>query len=265
MTFQQKLDELVKKNNSLLCVGLDSDIEKLPVKFHSGRNPQFEFNQFIVDSTHDLVCAFKINSAFYEAHGPNGMTELKATCDYIREKYPHISIILDFKRGDIGNTNDGYVQFAFDYLHVDAVTVNPYMGREALDPFLRQKNKGVFVLCRTSNPGAGELQDLVMEGKPLYQHIAEKVSKEWNKFNNCFLVVGATAPEELAKVRDIVGDMALLVPGVGTQGGNVEETVKAGLNSRKAGMLVSASRSVIFSKNPREEAQKLRNEINSFR
>lgn len=265
MTFQQKLDALIPKNKSLLCVGLDSDIEKLPVKFHNGKNPQLEFNKYIVDQTHDLVCSYKINSAFYESHGPEGIEELKATCDYIRQKYPQISLILDFKRGDIGNTNDGYVQFSFDYLHVDAVTVSPYMGYESLDPFLRQKNKGIFVLCRTSNPGASEFQDLLVDGKPLYQVVAERVSRNWNKFNNCYLVVGATTPDELEKVREIVGDMAILVPGVGSQGGNVEKTVKAGLNSKKSGILVSASRSVIFAKNPREEATKLRDEINSFR
>jgi len=265
MTFQQKLDDQIKRNKSLLCVGLDSDIEKLPVKFRNSRNPQTDFNKFIVDSTHDLVCAYKINSAFYESHGPNGLMELKDTCDYIRQKYPSIPMILDFKRGDIGNTNDGYVQFAFDYLHVDAVTVHPYMGRESLDPFLRQKNKGIFILCRTSNPGAGEFQDLLVDGKPLYQVVAEKIVKDWNKFNNCYLVVGATYPEELAKVREMVGDMVLLVPGIGSQGGNVEDTIKAGLNSQKSGVVITSSRSIIFGKNPREEAQKLRDEINTFR
>jgi orotidine-5'-phosphate decarboxylase len=265
MTFQQKLDALIKKNNSLLCVGLDSDIEKLPVKFRNSRNPQVDFNQFIVQNTHDLVCCYKINSAFYESHGPAGLMELKETCDYIRQKYPHISLILDFKRGDIGNTNEGYVQFAFDYLHVDAVTIHPYMGKDSLEPFLKEKNKGIFILCRTSNPGAGEFQDLLVDGKPLYQMVAQTVTTTWNKFNNCYLVVGATTPEELAKVREIVGDTTILVPGIGSQGGNVEDTVKAGLNSQKSGIIVSASRSIIFGKNPREEAQKLRDEINSFR
>ena len=265
MTFQQKLDLLIKKQNTLLCIGLDTDIEKLPVKFKKEQSPQFVFNKYIVDDTHKLVCSYKLNSAFYESHGPDGIQELKRTCDYIRQTYPEIPIILDFKRGDVENTNDSYVQFAFDYLHVDSVTVSPYMGKESLEPFLKEKNKGIFVLCRTSNPGSEEFQDMMVEGKPLYQLVAENVITKWNKFNNCYLVVGATNPEELAKVREIVGDTTLLVPGIGSQGGNVESTVKAGINSQKSGIIISASRSVIFAKNSREEAQKLRDEINSFR
>ena len=265
MTFQQKLDLIVKKQNSLLCVGLDADIEKLPVKFRNGKNPQFEFNKYIIGQTHGLVCCFKLNSAFYESHGPDGIQELKNTCDYIRQAHPDIPIILDFKRGDVENTNDSYVQFAFDYLHVDAVTVHPYMGKESLEPFLKEKNKGIFVLCRTSNPGASEFQDMMVEGKPLYLLVAERVTKVWNKFNNCYLVVGATNPDELAKVRDIVGDTTLLVPGIGSQGGSVEMTVKAGMNSQKGGIIVHSARGIIFAKNPREEAQKLKDEINSFR
>jgi orotidine-5'-phosphate decarboxylase len=264
ITFQQKLDEIVKKNQSLLCVGLDSDFEKIPGSFKSKPFPQFEFNKAIIEATHDLVCAYKPNSAFYENRGVEGISELKLTCDYLKKNYPDIPIIIDAKRADIGNTNSGYIKYAYEYLAVDAITVHPYLGREALQPFLDLKDKGCIVLCRTSNPGAGEFQDLLTDGKPLYKIVAEKVVKEWNVNNNCLLVVGATYPEELAEVRKIVGDMTLLVPGVGAQGGDLEATLKAGLNSKKRGLIISSSRGIIFAQNPGEEAKKLRNEINKF-
>ncbi len=284
MTFQQKLDLLIKKQKSLLCIGLDTDIEKLPVKFKKEQAPQFIFNKYIVDLTHNLVCCYKPNSAFYESHGPDGLTELKRTCDYIRQTYPEIPIILDFKRGDIENTNEGYAQFAFDYLHVDAVTLQPYLGKEALDPFLKQKNKGIMILCKTSNRGSGEFQDLVVSSPDnsdpkqtdlptdtqdspmkLYQYVARQVASSWNKHKNCSLVVGATFPEELAEVRAVVGDMTILVPGIGAQGGDLEKTVKAGINSQKSGIILSVSRAILFADNPKEEAQKLRDEINTYR
>jgi orotidine 5'-phosphate decarboxylase subfamily 2 len=264
MTFQQKLDEIVKKNQSLLCVGLDSEFEKIPGSFKNKPFPQFEFNKAIIDATSNLVCAFKPNSAFYENRGVEGITELKMTCDYLKKNYSDIPIILDAKRADIGNTNSGYIKYAYDYLGVDAITVHPYLGREALQPFLDLKDKGCIILCRTSNPGAGELQDLITDGKPLYKIVAEKITKEWNTNNNCLLVVGATYPQELAEVRKIVGDMTLLVPGFGAQGGDLEATLKAGLNSKKRGLIISSSRGIIFTQNPGEEAKKLRNEINKF-
>lgn len=265
MTFQQKLDLLVKKQNSLLCVGLDADIEKILAKYKNFQNPQFEFNKYIIDQTYNVVCSYKPNSAFYEAHGPEGLQELKMTCDYIRARHPEIPIILDFKRGDIENTNEGYAQFAFDYLHVDAVTVQPYLGKEALDPFLKQKNKGIFVLCKTSNRGSEEFQNLIVDGKPLYKKVASQVADAWNKNKNCYLVVGATHPNELAEVRALVGDMVILTPGIGTQGGTVAEIVPVGVNSEKKGLIVNASRAVIFADNPREEATRLRDEINKYR
>ncbi len=266
--FRQKLDDIVKKNNSLLCVGLDSNREKLPKHLAKEKYPQFAFNKAIIDATHDFVSAFKQNSAFYEARG----AELKMTCSYIRENYPDIVIILDAKRADIGSTNEGYVRFAFDYLGADAITLHPYLGREALKPFLNRKDKGCIILCKTSNPGAGELQDLTVGGKPLYQIIAEKVSKEWNGNGNCALVVGATYPKELKIVRRIIGDLPLLIPGIGAQGGDIKDTVHAGQDSHGAGMIISASRSIIFASTrrefaqiAREEAEKLRNEINIYR
>ena len=277
MTFAQKLDNIVDKNNSLLCVGLDSNFENLPEEFKSQKFPQFAFNKYIIDLTHNLVCAYKPNSAFYEARGADGVAELKMTWDYIREHHPDIIIILDAKRGDIGNTNEGYVRFAYNYLQADAVTLHPYLGKEALQPFLDQKEKGCIILCKTSNPGAGEFQDISIdppsEGgaqragdvNKLYKTVAKSVVKKWNSNGNCMLVVGATYPKELSEIRKIVRDMTLLVPGIGAQGGDVEKTVKAGLNSKNAGMIINSSRGIIFSKNPRQEAEKLRDEINRYR
>jgi orotidine-5'-phosphate decarboxylase len=272
MTFQQKLDSIVKRNNSLVCVGLDSDYNKLPEHIKQKQNPQFEFNKAIIDSTHDLVCAYKPNSAFYEARGAEGIQDLKMTFDYIHTQYPEIVTILDAKRADIGSTNEGYVTFIFDYLNADAVTLHPYLGQEAIAPFLKRADKGCIILCRTSNPGAGELQDLFVDNEPLYKHVAKKVVNDWNKNGNCLLVTGATYPEELAEIRKIVGDMTFLVPGIGAQGGDVEKTVKAGLNSKKAGMIINSARNIIFAAHDegfankaREETKKLRDEINKYR
>ncbi|KKS41161.1 MAG: Orotidine 5'-phosphate decarboxylase [Candidatus Gottesmanbacteria bacterium GW2011_GWB1_43_11] len=272
MTFQQKLDALVTKNNSLVCVGLDSDWEKLPEIVKKEEYPQFAFNKAIVDATHDLVCAYKPNSAFYEYLGSEGIRQLKLSCDYIREKYPEIPIILDAKRADIGSTNKGYVSYAFDYLRVDAITLHPYLGAEAIQPFLDRKDKASIILCRTSNPGAKEFQDQIVGGEPLYKLVAKKVVNEWNKNGSCMLVVGATYPEELAEVRKLAGDMIFLVPGIGAQGGEVEKTVKAGLNSKNAGIIINSSRGIIFAskeadfaEKARFEAQKLQTEINKYR
>ena len=245
MNFQEKLEAIVKKNNSLLCVGLDQG--------------EWEFNQKIIDQTHDLVCAYKPNFAFYEALGIKGWENLKKTVEYLQRYHPGVVTIADAKRADIGNTNQGYVKAIFDELGFDAVTVNPYFGKEALQPFLERKDKGIIILCKTSNPGSGEFQDLIWE------KVAKNVVSEWNKNNNCLLVVGATYPEELGQIRKIVGEMTLLVPGIGAQGGEVAKVVKAGLNSNKSGMVINSSRGIIFSANPRLEAQKLRDEINKYR
>lgn len=272
ITFRQKLGAIVAKNNSLLCVGLDSDIGKIPKHVLAGEHPQTAFNKAIIDATHDLVCAFKPNTAYYESRGNPGFEALKLTCDYIKETYPDIPIILDAKRADIGSTNEGYAKFAFDWLGADAITLHPYLGKEALKPFLDRKDKGCIILCRTSNPGAGELQDLEVEGKPLYQIVAENVAQKWNTNNNCALVVGATYPTELAIVRRIVGDMPILIPGIGAQGGDVEKTVKAGVDSQGKNAIINSSRAIIFAsggedftKKAREEAMKLRDGINSYR
>ncbi|HXS15048.1 MAG TPA: orotidine-5'-phosphate decarboxylase [Candidatus Saccharimonadales bacterium] len=272
MNFQQKLDKAVEKNNSLLCVGLDPVLEKLPQHLQKLGSPFFAFNKAIIDATHDVVCCYKPNSAFYEALGEKGIGELKKTCDYIKSQYPEIPIILDFKRGDIGNTNKAYAQFAFDYLDVDAVTVQPYLGKEGLSEFLNKKDKGIFILCKTSNPGSGEFQNLAFQGEHLYTIVSQHVAEEWNENNNCFLVVGATYPEELAEVRKIVGDMTLLVPGIGAQGGEVGPLMKAGLNAEKKGIIINSSREVLyagdgedFAQKARDKAHKLRDTINKYR
>jgi len=244
MDFLSKFTNISQKNNSLLCVGLDQAF--------------FEFNKNIIDTTHDLVCAYKPNSAFYEAGGVQGIEALKKTCDYINSL--DIPIILDAKRADIDSTNLGYIKFAFDYLQVDALTLHPYLGKTALKSFLDLKDKFFFILCRTSNPGAAEFQDLKSNGKMLFEIVAENISKNWNINNNCGLVTGATYPQELKKIRDIVGQMPLLIPGIGAQGADVEKTVKAALGGD---FLINSSRGIIFSQNPREEAKKLKEKINA--
>ncbi len=264
----------MEKNNSLVCVGLDSDRSKLPKKFLQSDHPQFEFNKTIIDVTYDLVCAYKPNTAFYEARGDRGIKELKMTCDYINQTYPDIPIILDAKRGDIGNTNEGYVEYVFDYLQADAITVMPYMGIESLATYFNRKDKGIIVGCHSSNPGAKEFQEkyIIPDYDPgsspqifLYQYVAEELMKQHGNNPNCMIFMGATYPKQLQKIREIVGDMTFLVPGVGIQGGGVNETITHGLNSHKKGMIINASRSIIFAENPKKETEKLRDEINTWR
>jgi orotidine-5'-phosphate decarboxylase len=258
----------VSRANSLLCVGLDPGYAKLPEGYG-----QFEFNKAIIDATADIVSSYKPNAAFYEARGAQGVQALKDTCDYLREHYPLIPIIFDAKRGDIGNTNAGYTEYVFDYLGADAVTVAPYMGAESLGKFLEREDKGIIVLCRTSNPGSGEFQNLDLGAEPLYKHVARQVAKSWNAHGNCALVVGATYPDELREVRSIVGpDMPILVPGIGAQGGDVAASVQAGIGTDAGALIISTSRAVIFASSgpdfanaARSEAIRLRDEINTYR
>lgn len=266
MTFLQKLTKIVKKNNSLVCVGLDTNIEKIPKKFLYKKFPLFEFNKAIIDQTSDLVCSYKPNITFYEALGTHGIEQLKMTMDYLKENNPEIVTILDAKRADIGSSNNGYVKFIFDYLESDAITLHPYLGGEALEPFLNRKDKACIILCRTSNPGAKEFQDIKNNGEELYKIVAKKVLKEWNKNNNCLLVIGATYPHELKEIREIVKDnMWFLIPGIGAQGGDIGQTVKNGQDSKGLGIIISSSRSIIFANNPRQAALTLKNEINKYR
>ncbi len=260
-------------HGNFVCIGLDPDYSQIPASVTKVRRvPQVEativeFNAAIIDATHDLVCAYKPNSAFYEAHGVEGWRALAETVRYIHTQYPGIPVILDAKRADIGSTNSGYVEAIFDQLGADAITVHPYLGREAMRPFLNRKGKGVIVLARTSNPGAGELQDLEVgeEKEPLYLVVARHVAELWNEHGNCGVVVGATYPEQLAQMRAVVGDMPILIPGIGTQGGNVEAAVKAGKDSRDWGMIINASRSIIFASKGEDFAQAARKATEQLR
>lgn len=265
MSFAKKLDNAIEKNNSLLCVGLDSEFEKLHEEFKSKKYPQFEFNKFIIEQTRDLVSSYKLNSAFYEARGVDGISELKMTCDYIKENFPKIPIIIDAKRGDIGNTNKGYAKFVFEYLGADAITVMPYMGIDSLEVFYGYDTKGIILGIHSSNPGAREFQEIEINGKPLYHVVATELVKRHGNNPNAMMFMGATYPSELADIRKIVGDMTLLVPGVGAQGGMVETFVSAGKNSKERGLIINSSRGIIFADSPREEAEKLRDEINQYR
>ena len=243
-----------------LCVGLDSEFERMPESARTGSvyETLVGFNKAMVDATHDLVCAFKPNSAFYEAYGEEGWRALKETISYIQKKAPDVPIILDAKRGDIDNTNKMYAASAFDYLGVDAITVSPYLGGEPLAPFLERKEKGIIILCHTSNPGAGEIQNLLTDGEPLYKIIARLTATSWNTNGNCCAMVGATYVEELREVRRIVGDMPILIPGVGAQNGELKETITSGVDSRRKGLIVNASRSVIFASSGSDFAEAAR-------
>jgi orotidine-5'-phosphate decarboxylase len=249
-TFLEKL-EYGWQRGSMVCVGLDSDYEQLPSIVKADQPVEeaiLRFNCDIVDATHDLVCAYKPNAAFYEAQGADGLRALVRTIRYIHERYPGIPVILDAKRGDIGSTNLGYAQSAFDVIGADAITVNPYLGKEALAPLLARREKGIIVLAKTSNPGSGEFQDLPVgpAQEPLYQIVARHVARDWNSNGNCALVVGATYPGELRQVRALVADMPILIPGIGVQGGEIAATVAAGKDSRGRGMIINSARGIIF-------------------
>ena len=245
----------------MLCVGLDCAVDRLPARFAGMARPQAAFGRWIVDQTHALVAAYKPNLAFYEARGAAGWDELAETVAYIREVDSTIFTIGDAKRADIDSTNAGYVAGLLDGLGFDAITLHPYLGSEALRPFLERDDKAAIVLCRTSNPGAGELQDLDVGGVPLWEIVATRVRDAWNARGNCMLVIGATYPAELRRARELCPDMPFLVPGVGAQGGDVESVVEVGLDDRGRGLLINVSRSVIFAADPEEEARALRDAI----
>lgn len=281
-----------QQRGKFLCVGLDPDWNKLPKPM--GREPHptvriTDFTMRLVTATFGYASAYKPNSAFYEARGSDGIAALKQTIEHINRVAPDVPVILDAKRADIGNTNNGYASFAFDYLGADAITVNPYFGEDALRPFLNRTEKGIIVLCRTSNPGAGEFQDMMVrptddeaeewdlshrtpigaseerpydwDEMPLYQYLAYRVSREWNKNGNCALVVGATYPEELQLVRHIIGDMQLLIPGIGTQGGDLKKAIRYGKNSKGGGFLINVSSGISGSKDPYETAKAYNHDI----
>lgn len=233
-----------------LVVGLDTAPERLPESVAPGAPPAervIEFNRSIVERTADLACAYKPNAAFFEALGADGFDALAETVAAIRRNAPNAAVILDAKRADIGSTNAGYVAAAFDELGADAITVHPYLGGEALAPFLQRTDRLVFVLARTSNPGAGEFQDLVADDIPLYRHVARAVARDWNAAGNCGLVVGATYPEEMRLVReDVPAEMPILIPGAGAQGGDVAAVVAANREAGSDAFLINSSRSILY-------------------
>lgn len=257
MTFLQKLEKHWKQGK-FVCIGSDSDYSKIPVFLKLGKSigqSILSFNKKIIDETYDLVCAYKPNTAFYEAHGAEGIDVLKKTIYYVHKKYPEIIVILDAKRADIGSTNLGYVKFAFDELRADAITLHPYLGQEAVEPFLERQDKFSFILVKTSNTGSDEFQNLKISGKPLYKIVAENVYKKWNKYGNCGVVVGGTYPNELRDVRKIVGNMPILIPGIGAQGATIKAVVSAGKDSRGLGMIINSGRAVIFASKEKDFAK----------
>jgi orotidine-5'-phosphate decarboxylase len=268
--FIDKLAASWERSNSLVCIGLDPEIERLPRDIAMQPSPIFQFNKAIIDATADLVCAYKPQFAHYAAY--EAEDQLERTIEYIHRSYPGIPVILDSKRGDVGNTAVRYAIEAFERYGADAVTVNPYLGGDSLEPFLQYEDRGVIVLCRTSNPGGRDLQDLDVGGRKLYQVVADMAARYWNTRGNCLLVVGATQPRELAEVREIVGKMPFLVPGVGAQGGDVALAVTNGQTDDGTGLIISSSRGILyagtdenFSTAARAAAQALRDQINASR
>ena len=260
-----KYNARVDAVNSLLCIGLDSDVHKLPIAYRNNDAPQLAFNRDIINATAEFAAAFKFNLAFYEATGAHGWRQLAQTLQYLRQRHPDILIIGDAKRGDIGNTSAAYARALFDELGFDAVTLNPYLGRDALQPFLDYADKACIILCRTSNPGAVEIQDLQVNNQPLWQIVAEKTVAEWNANGNCMLVASGTNPAEMAQIRAIVGETTLLVPGIGAQGGDLKSAIDSGLNRAGRGLIINSSRGIIFADDPAEAAASLRAAINAQR
>ena len=263
-----------------VCVGLDSAFDRIPDAAHRYRNGVevsviqtiVAFNQAIVEATYDLVCAYKLNPAFYEPYGAGGIDALRRSIEHIHMLAPDVPVIFDGKRGDIGESNVRYAYTAFRFLRADAVTVHPYLGVGSLHPFLDYVEKGIIVLCRTSNPASGEFQDMFVNGEPLYCCVARRVASSWNRHGNCAVAVGGTFPHALRSVRRIVGDMPILIPGAGAQGGIVGEIVQAGKDSRGRGVVINSSRGVIFASGgadfagaARCEAEKLHMLISQYR
>ncbi len=267
-TFREKFEQWSRANHSLLCVGLDPDPAKMPMEWLCSDDPVFDFNRRIVDATWDLVCAYKPNLAFYEALGPSGMEALWRTLELLPQDMP---VILDFKAGDIDNSAANYAKAAYEVWGFDAVTVNPYMGTDSIDPFTTYRTKCTFVLIRTSNRSAGMFQDLPVDGEPLYRRIARELLERYPS-DALGLVVGATAPAQLADLRALAPDRFILVPGIGPQGGDTGTAVRSGLDVTGSGLIVAASRAVIYAgsgrdfyRHARAKAMELRDLINRYR
>lgn len=268
--FFARLEAVIRRNNSLLCIGLDVEPEKLPSSLQSlpAAEAVVAFNRQIIAATADVVACYKPNLAFYEALGPEGLEALRQTLALIPSDIPTIG---DAKRGDIDNTMRLYAKALFDVYGFSAVTASPYLGKDALEPMLSRRDRGVFLLCRTSNPGSGEIADLNVDGRPLYLVVAERV-QQWNKQGNIGLVVGATYPRELAQVRDVCPDLPVLLPGVGAQQGLLEDSVAAGIDRHGSGLVVNAARQVLYASSAddfpqaaRRVALQLRDRINRVR
>jgi orotidine-5'-phosphate decarboxylase len=247
-TFIRKLEAAWQANNSLLCVGLDPDIKRFPAHLAGRPRAIAEFCRAIIDATADLVCAFKPQIAYF--HAERAEDQLEEIITYIHDRYPAIPVILDAKRGDIGSTAEQYAREAFERYNAEAVTVSPFLGHDSITPYTVHKERGVIILCRTSNPGGSDMQFLDVEGpggrELLYQRIARTVAGQWNGNGNCALVVGATFPNELAEVRRLVGDLPLLVPGIGAQGGDIAATVAAGKSSNGTGLIINSGRAILY-------------------
>jgi len=257
MTFTQKLREIQLKQKSLLCIGLDVDLEKIPDHLKSLANPILEFNRLIIEATSDFVCAYKPNLAFYEAMGERGWTTLRETLKLIPKS---VLTIGDGKRGDIGNTAERYAKSLFNDFGFDSVTVNPYMGFDSVEPFLKNPEKGVFLLALTSNSGSKDFQRLKINGKPLYEKVV-RTAKKWNTNQNIGLVVGATHPRELKTIRKIVQEMPLLIPGIGKQGGDLKSAIRDGCDKNGQLAVINASRSIIYASSGKDFAEAARAEV----
>lgn len=245
MSFIAKLKQSWTDTNSLLMVGLDPDPQRFPAELQGRSDAIYEFCKAIVDATAVYACGIKPQIAYFSAQ--RAEEQLEALCRYVHETYPGLPIVLDAKRGDIGSTAQQYAREAFERYAADAVTVSPYMGFDTIQPYLEWQDRGVIILCRTSNKGGSDLQFIESaDGMPLYLHVAGLVAERWNTNGQCALVVGATFPEEIARVRSRVGDMPLLVPGIGAQGGDIASTVRAGRDSRGAGMMINSSRAILY-------------------
>ena len=262
----QELFEQIKRKKSFLCVGLDSDIKKIPVHLLDAEDPVYEFNKAIIDATADITIAYKPNIAFYESRGVEGWESLGKTIEYIKTNYPEVLTIADAKRGDIGNTSEMYAHAFLERLDFDSITVAPYMGEDSVTPFLKYEGKWVILLALTSNKGAYDFQFFEENGEKLYEKVLRK-SQDWGNAQNMMYVVGATKAEMLSGIREIVPDHFLLVPGVGAQGGSLQEVVKYGMNGH-CGLIVNSSRGIIFADNTenfavraRVEAIKLQQEM----
>ncbi|MBK7137404.1 MAG: orotidine-5'-phosphate decarboxylase [Rhodocyclales bacterium] len=274
MDFKTSLQAAWARNDSLLCVGLDPDPAKFPAAPGRRSDAILEFCKSIADATADLACAFKPQIAYFAAN--RAEDQLEALIRHIHDRHPGIPVILDAKRGDIGATAEQYAREAFERYGADALTVNPYMGFDSVEPYFAWKERGIVILCRTSNAGGSDLQFLETGGRKLYQHVADLVATKWNAGGQCALVVGATFPAELAEVRRLVGEMPLLVPGIGAQGGDIEATVSAGRTAAGTGLMINSSRAILYAatdKNAGEDyaaaarkvALETRDAINRFR